>query len=41
MIALFTRGNDGRRLCYGWVDKLQHDPKWRDNHDTLYPGNDA
>jgi hypothetical protein len=31
LISLFTRGNDGRRPCYGWVDKLQHDPKWRDN----------
>jgi hypothetical protein len=31
MISIFTRGADGRRPCYGWVDKLQHDPKWRDN----------
>ena len=31
LISLFTRGADGRRPCYGWVDKLQHDPKWRDN----------
>jgi len=31
MISLFTRGADGRRPCYGWVDKLQYDPKWRDN----------
>jgi len=31
LISIFTRGADGRRACYGWVDKLQHDPKWRDN----------
>jgi Glycosyl hydrolase family 63 C-terminal domain len=31
MTAIFLRGADGRRPCYGWVDKLQHDPKWRDN----------
>ena len=31
LVSLFTRGADGRRPCYGWVDKLQHDPKWRDN----------
>ena len=31
LISIFTRDADGRRPCYGWVDKLQHDPKWRDN----------
>ena len=31
LISIFTRGADGRRPCYGWVDRLQHDPKWRDN----------
>jgi hypothetical protein len=31
LISIFTRGGDGRRPCYGWVDKLQHDPRWRDN----------
>ena len=30
-LASSPRGADGRRPCYGWVDKLQHDPKWRDN----------
>jgi hypothetical protein len=30
LISIFTRGKDGRRPCYGWVDKLQHDAKWRD-----------
>jgi Glycosyl hydrolase family 63 C-terminal domain len=30
LIALFVR-KDGRRACFGWVDKLQNDPNWRDN----------
>ena len=31
LVSIFTRSADGRRPCYGWVDKLQHDPRWRDN----------
>jgi hypothetical protein len=31
LIAIFARGGDGRRPCHGWVDRLQHDPQWRDN----------
>jgi hypothetical protein len=31
LISIFTRGEDGRRPCFGWVDRLQHDPRWRDN----------
>jgi hypothetical protein len=31
LISLFLRGPDGRRPCHGYVDKLQHDPRWRDN----------
>jgi hypothetical protein len=31
LIGLFVRGADGRRPCFGWVDKLQHDPEWKDN----------
>ena len=31
LISLFLRGPDGRRPCYGWVDRLQNDPRWRDN----------
>jgi hypothetical protein len=31
LIALFVRGDDGRRPCFGWVDRLQNDPAWRDN----------
>ena len=28
---LVTVGPDGRRPYFGWVDKLQHDPAWKDN----------
>jgi Mannosylglycerate hydrolase MGH1-like glycoside hydrolase domain len=31
LIALFLRGPDGRRPCHGEVDRLQDDPRWRDN----------
>ncbi|MFC6007837.1 MGH1-like glycoside hydrolase domain-containing protein [Angustibacter luteus] len=31
LISLFLRGPDGRRPSYGQVDKLQNDPRWRDN----------
>jgi hypothetical protein len=31
VISLFLRGDDGRRPCFGWVEKLQDDPAWRDN----------
>ena len=31
LISLFLVGADGRRPCFGWVDRLQHDPAWKDN----------
>ena len=31
LISLFLVGEDGRRPCFGWVDKLQRDPAWKDN----------
>jgi hypothetical protein len=31
LISLFTVDSDGRRPCFGWVDRLQHDPVWKDN----------
>ena len=31
LIAIFLVGADGRRPCFGWVDRLQHDPRWKDN----------
>ncbi len=24
-------GPDGRRPCFGWVERLQQDPEWKDN----------
>ncbi len=43
LVTIFLRGPDGRRPCYGWVDKLQHDPKWRDNiyFNEYYHGDNA
>jgi hypothetical protein len=26
-----VRGPDGRRPCFGGVERMQHDPRWRDN----------
>ena len=31
LVSIFLVGPDGRRPCFGWVDRLQHDPRWRDN----------
>jgi hypothetical protein len=31
LISLFTRGPDGRRPCFGGVERFQDDPAWRDN----------
>jgi hypothetical protein len=31
LISLFVVDEDGRRPCFGWVDRLQHDPEWKDN----------
>ena len=31
LISLFLVGQDGRRPCFGWVDRLQTDPAWKDN----------
>ncbi len=31
LISLFTVGPDGRRPCFGGVDRLQNDPAWKDN----------
>jgi mannosylglycerate hydrolase MGH1-like protein/glycosyl hydrolase family 63 len=43
LISIFIRGEDGRRPCFGWVDKLQHDPHWRDNiyFNEYYHGDNA
>jgi Mannosylglycerate hydrolase MGH1-like glycoside hydrolase domain/Glycosyl hydrolase family 63 C-terminal domain len=31
LISLFLAGDDGRRPCFGWVERLQTDPAWKDN----------
>jgi hypothetical protein len=31
LISIFLVGPDGRRPCFGYVDRLQHDPAWKDN----------
>jgi hypothetical protein len=31
LISVFTVGPDGRRPCFGRVDRLQQDPAWKDN----------
>jgi hypothetical protein len=31
LISLFLRGPDGRRPCFGGVERMQNDPAWRDN----------
>jgi hypothetical protein len=43
LVSIFLRGEDGRRPCYGWVGKLQDDPKWRDNiyFNEYYHGDNA
>ncbi|HEY0935133.1 MAG TPA: hypothetical protein VGD91_15485 [Trebonia sp.] len=43
MVSIFLRGADGRRPCYGGVDKLQYDPRWRDNiyFNEYYHGDNA
>jgi hypothetical protein len=31
LVSIFLVGPDGRRPCHGGVDRLQHDPLWKDN----------
>jgi hypothetical protein len=31
LVSLFLVGPDGRRPCFGWVERLQTDPAWKDN----------
>jgi hypothetical protein len=31
LISLFLVGPDGRRPCFGWVERFQTDPAWKDN----------
>jgi hypothetical protein len=31
LVSIFLVGPDGRRPCFGGIDRLQHDPNWKDN----------
>jgi hypothetical protein len=31
LISIFTRDPEGRRPCFGGMERLQNDPEWRDN----------
>ena len=31
LVSIFLDGPDGRRPCFGGVERLQHDPGWKDN----------
>jgi hypothetical protein len=44
LISLFVVGADGRRPCYGWVDRFRTDPAWKDNvlfHEYFHGDNGA
>ncbi|HEX2806025.1 MAG TPA: glucosidase, partial [Kineosporiaceae bacterium] len=44
LISVFVSGPDGRRPCFGWVDRLQQDPAWKDNllfHEYFHGDNGA
>jgi hypothetical protein len=31
LVSIFTVGEEGRRACFGGVERMQNDPAWRDN----------
>jgi hypothetical protein len=31
LISIFLVGRDGRRPCFGWTERLQHDAAWKDS----------
>src|SRR5204862_5830008 len=44
LISIFTIGPDGRRPCFGWVERMQRDPSWKDNllfHEYFHGDNGA
>jgi hypothetical protein len=44
MIAIFLRGSDGRRPCYGGAETFQTDPRWGDHvlfHEYFHGDNGA
>jgi hypothetical protein len=44
LATIFTVGADGRRPCFGWIDRFQSDPAWKDNlmfHEYFHGDNAA
>ena len=44
LVSLFLVGHDGRRPCFGGVQRMQTDPRWRDNllfHEYFHGDNGA
>lgn len=44
LVSLFLRDGNGRRPCFGGVDRMQNDPRWRDNllfHEYFHGDNGA
>jgi hypothetical protein len=44
LIAIFLVGPDGRRPCFGGVERMQRDPAWKDNllfHEYFHGDNGA
>jgi hypothetical protein len=44
LATIFTVGADGRRPCFGWIDRFQNDPAWKDNvmfHEYFHGDNAA
>jgi len=43
LVSIFLVGADGRRPCFGGVERLQQDPRWRDNivFSEYFHGDDA
>jgi hypothetical protein len=31
LVSIFLVGEDGRRPCFGWEERMQRDPAWKDN----------
>jgi hypothetical protein len=44
LVAIFVRGEDGRRPVFGGIERFQTDPRWRDNllfHEYFHGDNGA
>src|SRR5262249_38680666 len=43
LVALFTVGSDGRRPCFGFVERFRQDPAWKGNLvvNEYFPGDNG